>query len=151
MQSVVPPWMLEHRNSKSMTPAQQFTRDHRELVIEGEKWMKETASSCTVVGALIVTMTFAAAFTVPGGTDQDTGFPMFLDKKNIHGLHTIRCSIALFIHDFGVDVLRHPHFALCRRRFPRVSAEEDDHWPLHPFSLHCNHDGSFLRCTFHHV
>nr|POE55970.1 ankyrin repeat-containing protein itn1 [Quercus suber] len=54
---------------------------HKELVKEGEKWMKETATSCTVVGALIVTIMFAAAITVPGGNNQDTGLPMFLDKK----------------------------------------------------------------------
>ncbi|KAF7820582.1 ankyrin repeat-containing protein NPR4-like [Senna tora] len=37
---------------------------------DGEKWMKETASSCSVVGALVVTIMFAAAFTVPGGNNQ---------------------------------------------------------------------------------
>ena len=43
--------------------------------------MKETASSCTVVGALILTIMFAAAITVPGGNKQDSGFPMFLNEK----------------------------------------------------------------------
>ncbi|KAF3434346.1 hypothetical protein FNV43_RR25449 [Rhamnella rubrinervis] len=75
VESIVPSWALEHTNSKYMTPAQQFTKDHKELVIEGEKWMKEMATSC------IVTIMFAAAFTVPGGAHQDTGFPMFLHKK----------------------------------------------------------------------
>ena len=48
---------------------------------KGEKWMKDTASSCTVVGALIVTIMFATAFTVPGGNDQNNGFPIFLNRK----------------------------------------------------------------------
>ena len=39
--------------------------------------MKGTASSCTVVAALIVTIMFAAAITVPGGNNQNTGLPMF--------------------------------------------------------------------------
>ena len=43
--------------------------------------MKETATSCTVAGALIVTIMFAAAITVPGGNNQNTGFPMFLNEK----------------------------------------------------------------------
>ena len=43
--------------------------------------MKDTASSCTVVGSLIVTIMFAAAFTVPGGNDQNKGFPIFLNEK----------------------------------------------------------------------
>ncbi|KAM4071853.1 hypothetical protein ACB094_11G092000 [Castanea mollissima] len=51
------------------------------MMSNGEKWMKDTASSCTVVGALIVTIMFAAAFTVPGGNDQNKGFPIFLNEK----------------------------------------------------------------------
>ena len=43
--------------------------------------MKDTATSCTVVGTLIVTIMFAAVFTVPGGNDQNNGFPIFLNKK----------------------------------------------------------------------
>ena len=43
--------------------------------------MKDIAMSCTVVGALIVTIMFAAVFTVPGGNDQNNGFPIFLNKK----------------------------------------------------------------------
>ncbi|GLT55115.1 hypothetical protein SLA2020_282640 [Shorea laevis] len=43
-----------------------FTHNHKDMVKEGEKWMKGTATSCTVVGALIITIMFTAAFTVPG-------------------------------------------------------------------------------------
>ena len=43
--------------------------------------MKETASSCTVAGALIVTIMFAAAITIPGGNKQDSGLPTFLYEK----------------------------------------------------------------------
>lgn len=43
--------------------------------------MKETATSCTVVGALIITIMFAASFTVAGGNNGNTGLPMFLDDK----------------------------------------------------------------------
>ncbi|KAM1411566.1 hypothetical protein COP1_024245 [Malus domestica] len=64
-----------------MTPRELFTKGHKDLVKEGEKAMKDTATSCTVVGALIVTIMFAAAFTVPGGNKQDTGLPIFLSKK----------------------------------------------------------------------
>ena len=48
---------------------------------DGEQWMKDTATSCTVVGALIVTIMFAAVFTIPSGNDQNNGFPIFLNKK----------------------------------------------------------------------
>ena len=73
--------MLEYTNTKGKRPRELFTESHKELVEEGEKWMKETASSCTVVAALIVTIMFAAAITVPGGNLQDLGLPTFLNEK----------------------------------------------------------------------
>ena len=48
---------------------------------DGEQWMKGTATSCTIVGALIVTIMFAVVFTVLGGNNQNNGFPIFLNKK----------------------------------------------------------------------
>ena len=48
---------------------------------DGEQWMKETTTSSTVVGALIVTIMFVVVFTYPGGNDQNNGFPIFLNKK----------------------------------------------------------------------
>jgi hypothetical protein len=48
-----------------------------------------------VVGALIVTIMFAAAFTVPGGNNQDTGFPLFLNKK-LFMLFIISDALSLF-------------------------------------------------------
>ncbi|XP_048325369.2 uncharacterized protein LOC107413233 isoform X1 [Ziziphus jujuba] len=94
VESIVTPWTIEHKSS-SLTPAQMFTRDHKDLRTEGEKWMKETATSCTVVGALIVTIMFAAAFTVPGGNNQDTGVPIFLNKE-LFMVFIISDAISLF-------------------------------------------------------
>ncbi|KAM7486092.1 hypothetical protein LguiA_002101 [Lonicera macranthoides] len=70
----------EQRNSKGQTPAMVFTESHQDLVKEGEQWMKDTSNSCTIVAALIVTIVFAAAITVPGGNNGDTGFPMFMSS-----------------------------------------------------------------------
>nr|XP_048326666.1 ankyrin repeat-containing protein ITN1-like [Ziziphus jujuba var. spinosa] len=82
VKSIVPPWALDRKNLlEEMTPGELFTEEHKQLVIEGEKWMKETARSCTVVGALIITITFAATFTVPGGYNEDSGFPSLWEKK----------------------------------------------------------------------
>ena len=73
--------MLEYKNTNGKRPQELFIESHKELVKEGEKWMKGTASSCTVVAALIVTIMFAAAITVPGGNEQDLGLPTFLNEK----------------------------------------------------------------------
>uniref|UniRef100_A0A5B7C2M5 PGG domain-containing protein n=1 Tax=Davidia involucrata TaxID=16924 RepID=A0A5B7C2M5_DAVIN len=68
----------ENGKQRKKTPRDLFTEQHKKLVEEGEKWMKETARSCSVVVSLIVTIMFAAAFTVPGGYNNDSGIPIFL-------------------------------------------------------------------------
>ncbi|KAL0410403.1 UNVERIFIED_CONTAM: hypothetical protein Slati_3630000 [Sesamum latifolium] len=65
------------QNSKRRTPAVEFSVEHKDLIKEGEKWMKDTANSCTVAAALIATIAFAASITVPGGNNGDSGFPIF--------------------------------------------------------------------------
>ncbi|XP_026437576.1 uncharacterized protein LOC113335767 isoform X2 [Papaver somniferum] len=60
-----------------------FTEEHKDLVVKGEKWMKDTSGSCMVVATLIATVAFAAAFTIPGGNISDSnssknGTPVFL-------------------------------------------------------------------------
>lgn len=69
----------EAKNIDGLKPRELFTKNHEQLVNEGRKWAKETASSFTIVGTLIITIMFAAAFTVPGGTEK--GFPIFLGKN----------------------------------------------------------------------
>lgn len=59
------------------TPGMVFTREHESMVKEGETWMKNTAESCSITAALITTIVFAAAITVPGGSHQETGVPLF--------------------------------------------------------------------------
>lgn len=77
MESIAQPKYREMRNLQQKTPRALFTESHRKLVEEGEKWMKDTAESCTVVAALIATIMFSAIFTVPGGYDQ-YGEPLYL-------------------------------------------------------------------------
>ncbi|PWA80321.1 ankyrin repeat-containing domain, PGG domain protein [Artemisia annua] len=78
--SMIPPSYRERKNKDGQTPHELFTKEHQHLITKGEKWMKETASQCMVVAALIATIVFAAAFTVPGGYNQNDGIPMF--KRN---------------------------------------------------------------------
>ncbi|XP_059647541.1 ankyrin repeat-containing protein ITN1-like isoform X1 [Cornus florida] len=72
-----------------------YTETHEELVKEGEKWMKDTATSCTIIAALVATVVFAAAITVPGGDDDKSGIPiLFQDKSFI--LFVVSDALALF-------------------------------------------------------
>ncbi|XP_034890469.2 uncharacterized protein [Populus alba] len=82
VESIMNPTDKDDRNGNDQTARELFTSDHKDLVVKGEQWMKEAATSCTVVGALIITIMFTAAFTVPGGNVQETGYPIFKDKKS---------------------------------------------------------------------
>ncbi|GKA40306.1 ankyrin repeat-containing domain, PGG domain protein [Tanacetum coccineum] len=59
-----------------------------------EKWMKATAESYTITAALITTIVFAAAITVPGGNNQDTGIPVF--SNDAFTIFAISDAISLF-------------------------------------------------------
>ncbi|GKD58766.1 ankyrin repeat-containing protein [Tanacetum coccineum] len=78
VESMIPPSYRKRKNRFGQTPHQLFTHTHKDLVIKGGKWMKGTASKCMVVSALIATIVFAVAYTIPGGYNQKDGFPMFL-------------------------------------------------------------------------
>ncbi|KAB2619895.1 hypothetical protein D8674_037461 [Pyrus ussuriensis x Pyrus communis] len=95
VESIVDPKDCESLNKDNKTPRKVFTENHKELGREAEKSMKETSTSCTVVGALIVTIMFAAAFTVPGGNDEKTGLPTFLTKK-VFTTFIVSDAISLF-------------------------------------------------------
>ncbi|KAL9451725.1 hypothetical protein AB3S75_013317 [Citrus x aurantiifolia] len=94
VENLVHPFFREATNDLKKTPREVFTKEHKELVKEGEKWMKETASSCSVVAALITTVVFAAAFTVPGGIDG-RGVPNFLYEQSFM-IFAISDMLALF-------------------------------------------------------
>lgn len=96
VQSLTKPEGFEVINhTDQLPPHAVFTRYHKDLIKEGEKSMKETATSCTVVGALVVTMMFAAAFTISGGNNGGIGAPIFLEAK-VFMIFIISDAISLF-------------------------------------------------------
>ncbi|XP_073152211.1 uncharacterized protein [Henckelia pumila] len=95
MKKFVNPSRRTWKNKDGLTPRMLFTKEHKELKEQGEKWMKETATSCTIAAALIATVVFSAAFTVPGSVNSDTGIPTLLHKTSFI-LFTISDSVSLF-------------------------------------------------------
>ncbi|CAL5346555.1 unnamed protein product [Camellia sinensis] len=95
VEKIVQPLYTEMKDSEGRTPHILFTEEHKALMREGEKWMKDTASSCMVVATLIATVMFAAAFTVPGGNDNDTGRPILLSEMSFM-VFAISDALALF-------------------------------------------------------
>lgn len=74
------------------TPEDLIEIEHGEMLKEAQKWLKETAQSCSTVAILVATVVFAAAYTIPGGTENGT--PVFL-HSNIFLFFTIMDVAAL--------------------------------------------------------
>ncbi|KAJ0532681.1 putative PGG domain-containing protein [Helianthus annuus] len=89
------PTYITQENIFKETPDMVFTREHENLVKDGEKWMKATAESCSITAALITTIVFAAAITVPGGSNQENGIPLF-KKKIPFIIFAVSDAISLF-------------------------------------------------------
>ncbi|GKF77615.1 ankyrin repeat-containing domain, PGG domain protein, partial [Tanacetum coccineum] len=70
-------------------------REHENLVKDGEQWLKTTAESCSISTGLITTIIFAAAITVPGGSYQDTGIPLFT-QDIAFAIFAVSDAISLF-------------------------------------------------------
>ncbi|RZC80755.1 hypothetical protein C5167_043334 [Papaver somniferum] len=81
-------------NNRGKSPKQVFTETHSELVKEGGAWLTSTSESCSVVAALIATVAFATASTVPGGVQSNTGAPT-LEKEPAFNVFAISSLVAL--------------------------------------------------------
>ncbi|KZV24305.1 hypothetical protein F511_01787 [Dorcoceras hygrometricum] len=95
MEKFVNPSRRTWENDANKTPQILFTEKHQLLKTEGEKWLKETATSCTIAAALIDTVVFAAAFTVPGGLHSESGAPVFVQETSFI-LFAISNSVSMF-------------------------------------------------------
>nr|XP_043635086.1 ankyrin repeat-containing protein NPR4-like [Erigeron canadensis] len=81
VETILPYSLRVKKNASGLTPREVFTKNHKDLVTKGEKWMKEVAAQLMVVSTLIATVAFAVPFTVPGGFHQDTGTPIFINRS----------------------------------------------------------------------
>ncbi|KAI3934336.1 hypothetical protein MKW92_015720 [Papaver armeniacum] len=93
-------WLKVKEIKKGETADYIFTEEHSDLMKKAEDWMKDTSGSCMIVTALVATVAFAAAFTVPGGNISDTdntknGLPVFLGQSSFT-VFAIADAFALF-------------------------------------------------------
>ncbi|KAL9246021.1 hypothetical protein vseg_019605 [Gypsophila vaccaria] len=83
------------KNKQGKTPKMLFREEHQQLMKDGAKWMKHTASSSAVFATLIATVAFAGGMHVPGGTNQE-GFPYLLHQQAFT-VFAIADAISLFL------------------------------------------------------
>ncbi|KAI3821762.1 hypothetical protein L1987_09334 [Smallanthus sonchifolius] len=79
VEQMVPPMYRKRKNEKGETPKDLFVKKHVALVSKGEDWM----NNYMLVATLIATIVFAAAFTLPGGYNQNTGIPLFRNEPSL--------------------------------------------------------------------
>ncbi|KAJ1428704.1 PGG domain [Sesbania bispinosa] len=77
VKKIIPHHFVMHCGEDNLTAKELFEIEHADMLKEAQDWIKETAQSCSAVAVLVATVVFAAAYTVPGGTDA-RGYPVFL-------------------------------------------------------------------------
>ncbi|BFG40764.1 hypothetical protein CerSpe_270370 [Prunus speciosa] len=70
VEKIMPRHYAMHQNNQGVTAKELFESKHSSLLASAKGWIKETAQSCSTVAALVATVAYAAAFTVPGGNDK---------------------------------------------------------------------------------
>ncbi|XP_078169672.1 uncharacterized protein LOC144564045 [Carex rostrata] len=81
-------------NNAGKMPEEVFIESHNALIKEATTGLTNTCQSCSVVAALFATVAFQSVSTVPGGVDQQSGFPI-LSKRPVFQLFTISSLLAL--------------------------------------------------------
>ncbi|KAA8526408.1 hypothetical protein F0562_008389 [Nyssa sinensis] len=80
VQNICSVHFFRHININGRTAEQVFANKNNKLRREAKEWLKRTAENSSIVAVLIATVAFAAAYTVPGGSDQNTGAPILLNQ-----------------------------------------------------------------------
>ncbi|KAI4353988.1 hypothetical protein L6164_002902 [Bauhinia variegata] len=76
----LPTYLIRHCNDENFTAWDLFENKHAPMLKEARDWIKKTAESCSAVAILVATVVFAAAYTVPGGTNPINGLPILLSS-----------------------------------------------------------------------
>nr|XP_034887771.1 ankyrin repeat-containing protein ITN1-like [Populus alba] len=76
----VPPDNEGMQRWKELTALDLFQEEHKDQLKLAQEWIEKTSQSCSAVAVLLATVVFAAAYTIPGGSN-DLGFPIFLHNR----------------------------------------------------------------------
>lgn len=96
----------KHYNSQGLTAEKLFAINNAQHRIDAKEWMKGTSENCSIVAVLIATVAFAAAYTVPGGPNQETGYPILENQPffflftmtDVFSLAFALTSVIIFLH-----------------------------------------------------
>ncbi|TXG46862.1 hypothetical protein EZV62_026156 [Acer yangbiense] len=80
VEDIMPSYYTMLPNNNNMTAREVLEEKHKSQLQEAQRWIKDTSQSCSTVAVLVSTLVFAAAFTVPGGTNGNNGRPFFINS-----------------------------------------------------------------------
>ncbi|KAJ0789351.1 putative PGG domain-containing protein [Helianthus annuus] len=75
VEQLIPPSYRQRKNIAGETPRDLFAKEHAYLISKGEDWMNNYM--------LVATLIAVAAFTLPGGYNQNTGIPSFSKEPSL--------------------------------------------------------------------
>ncbi|MFS7909366.1 putative PGG domain-containing protein [Helianthus anomalus] len=99
VKDIVPPPCREVKNAAGETPLELFTKNHKKLVSDGLKSINDTINISTVVAALVCTIAFSVVYSIPGGFDQNNGYPMH--RRHNYFIAFVALDILSFIFSTG--------------------------------------------------
>ncbi|KAJ0906135.1 putative ankyrin repeat-containing domain, PGG domain, ankyrin repeat-containing domain superfamily [Helianthus annuus] len=109
VEQMIPPTYRQRKNEAGETPQDMFVRKQADLVSNGKDWLNHYM----LVATLIATIVFAAAFTLPGGYNQNTGVPFFQQEPSLI-IFVISDSVSLISSSTSVLIFFiHPYISLC--------------------------------------
>ncbi|XP_031259595.1 ankyrin repeat-containing protein NPR4-like [Pistacia vera] len=106
-----------------------FTEHHEELRNKADKWTKNIANACIMASTLIATVVFAALFTVPGGTNEETKTPHFVRRASFI-VFVISDTIALLLSSFSLIMFTAVISSRCEHADLSRPVFEDLNWGL---------------------
>eukprot|EP00258_Populus_trichocarpa_P017094 XP_006377150.2 uncharacterized protein LOC18102836 isoform X3 [Populus trichocarpa] len=104
VQDVIPSYYVPLLNKDGMTAREYFEIAHEKQLKKAQTWIKETSQSCSTVAALVATVVFAAAYTVPGGSDEKE-FHISLPRKLVVGFSFLFFSVLTTMLSFAATIL----------------------------------------------
>ncbi|KAK4259061.1 hypothetical protein QN277_005435 [Acacia crassicarpa] len=88
----VPSHLHLHCDNRALTAKDVLEIEHHDMLEKAREWIKQTAESCSTVAVLVATVVFAAAYTIPGGSEGGT--PVFL-RSPVFIFFTVMDIVAL--------------------------------------------------------
>lgn len=101
VKKVVPPCFIEMKNSEGRTASDIFTEEHKDLMEKAELWVKDVASSGTLVSTLIAITVFASGLSLFFSVLGDRNIPNGVKETTVC-VFVISHSLALLSSSIGM-------------------------------------------------